>query len=98
MNKEGIMRSEKGNGEPVVFIDNVSILDSSENRQPHTLRRVDCDLLCEPQGRYPLQCRPCISIIPVNIVILSFSTKLYSKSNHVIVTQSTPLLHTPRKT
>lgn len=61
--KGGSMKSGKGSGETVAFIDNASFEKSYGKRQLETVRRVDCDLLCKQGGRYPPRCISCYSIL-----------------------------------
>ena len=46
----GTIKGQKGNGDAVAFIDKLpgSVIDSSGQSYTCTVRRVDCDILCEP--------------------------------------------------
>ena len=41
------------------FVDNSLVTDHSWNQYRCTVRRVDCDMLCERSSRYPLHCKSC---------------------------------------
>ena len=55
----GTMKGQRGSGDTVAFVDKHPVIDSRGHSHPCTVRRVDCDLLCEPCGQYPLRCRSC---------------------------------------
>ena len=57
----GEMKGERGTGDRIAFIDSTSVVDSKGQSYPCTVRRVDCDILCDPEGPYPQRCRPCQS-------------------------------------
>ena len=59
--KGGTIKGQRGNGETVAFIDEHPVVDSKGKGHSCTIRRVDCEILCEPSGRYPLRCRSCQS-------------------------------------
>ena len=53
-------RSEEWeNGDVVAFIDKSSVTDHSGKQYQCTVRRVDCDMLCERSSQYPLRCKLC---------------------------------------
>jgi hypothetical protein len=52
----GTIKGQRGYGETVVFVDERPVIDSRGESHPRTVRRVDCDILCEPSGRNPLRC------------------------------------------
>ena len=53
------MRGARGNGDVVAFIDKSSVTDHSGKQYQCTVRRVDCDMLCERASQYPLRCKLC---------------------------------------
>ena len=55
------IKGQRGCGDVVAFIDKHPIIDSKGQSHSRTVRRVDCDLLCEPCGQHPLRCRSCQS-------------------------------------
>lgn len=57
----GTIKGQRGYGETVVFVDERPVIDSRGESHPRTVRRVDCDILCEPSGRNPLRCQSCQS-------------------------------------
>lgn len=58
-NKGGSVKGEKGNGDVVAFVDNSLVTDHSGRQYQCTVRRVDCDMLCERSSQYPLRCKSC---------------------------------------
>ena len=54
----GTIKGERGKGDTVAFIDNHPVNDCSGQSHPCTVRRVDCDILCNP-SRYTLRCKSC---------------------------------------
>ena len=58
-NKGGSVKGERGNGDVVAFIDNSLVTDHSGKQYQCTVRRVDCDMLCERSSQYPLRCKSC---------------------------------------
>ena len=60
--KEGCMRGARGSGDVVAFIDKSSVTDHSGKQYQCTVRRVDCDMLCERSSQYPLHCKSCQSL------------------------------------
>ena len=58
----GCMRGGRGNGDVVAFIDKSSVADHSGKQYQYTVRRVDCDMLCERSSQYPLRCKSCQSM------------------------------------
>ncbi len=55
------IKGQRGHGDTVAFIDEHPVTDSKGQSHPRTIRRVDCAILCEPSGQYPLRCRSCQS-------------------------------------
>ena len=55
------MRGARGNGDVVAFIDKSSVTDHSAKQYQRTVRRVDCDMLCERASQYPLYAANCVS-------------------------------------
>lgn len=54
----GTTKGEQRKGDTVAFIDNHPVNDCSGQSHPCTVRRVDCDILCNP-SRYTLRCKSC---------------------------------------
>ena len=59
--KGGIVRGARGNGDVIASIDNSVVTDHSGKQYQCTVRRVDCDILCEKSSQYPLRCKSCQS-------------------------------------
>ena len=59
--KGGIVRGARGNGDVIASIHNSAVIDHSGKQYQCTVRRVDCDMLCEKSSQYPLHCRSCQS-------------------------------------
>ena len=57
--KGGTVKGARGNGGVVAFVDNSLVTDHSGKQYRCTVRRVDCDMLCERSSRYPLRCKSC---------------------------------------
>ena len=57
--KGGYVRGGRGNGDVVAFIDKSSVTDHSVKQYQCTVRRVDCDVLCERSSQYPLCYKSC---------------------------------------
>ena len=57
----GTMKGLRGSGDTVAYIDEHPVIDSRGQHHTRTIRRVDCDILREPSGQYPLRCRSCQS-------------------------------------
>ena len=57
--KGGTVKGARGNGDVVAFVDNSLVTDHSGKQYRCTVRRVDCDMLCERSSRYPLRCKSC---------------------------------------
>ena len=54
----GVVKGARGCGATVAFIDLSSpVFDSSGSYYQCTVRRVDCDILCERSGQYPSRCK-----------------------------------------
>ena len=62
--KGGCVRGARGNGDVVAFIDKSYVTDHSGKQYQCTVRRVDCDMLCERSSQYPLRCKSCQSLRP----------------------------------
>ena len=45
-----------GGARDVAFIDDSPVVDTTGKAYDCTVRRVDCELLCEHSGQYPLRC------------------------------------------
>ena len=58
---EIIVRGARGTGDVIASIDNSVVRDHSGKQYQCTVRRVDCDLLCEKSSQYPLRCKSCQS-------------------------------------
>ena len=62
MEKGGSMKGARGNGDMIVFVDHCSVTDDCGKQYQSTVRRVDCELLCERSSQHPLRrCRLCQS-------------------------------------
>ena len=59
--KGEIVRGARGTGDVIASIDNSVVRDHSGKQYQCTVRRVDCDLLCEKSSQYPLHCKSCQS-------------------------------------
>ena len=57
--KGGAVRGARGNGDIIASIDNSTVVDHSGKAYQCTVRRVDCDVLCEKSSQYPLRCQSC---------------------------------------
>ena len=57
--KGGSVRGAWGNGDVITSIDNSVVTDHSGKQYQCTVRRVDCDMLCERSSQYPLHCKSC---------------------------------------
>lgn len=55
----GSIKGARGNGDTIAFVDNSSVVDSTGKGYSCTVRRVDCDVICEHTGQYPLRCKEC---------------------------------------
>ena len=55
----GEIKTNRGNGETVAYIDRAPIIDANGKYCDCTIRRVDCDILCDPVGLYPIRCKHC---------------------------------------
>ena len=55
------MKGLRGCGNTVAYIDEHPVIDSGGQSHTRTIRRVDCDILREPSGQFPLRCRSCQS-------------------------------------
>ena len=55
----GTIKGQRENGDMVAFIDEHLVTDSRGQSHPCTVRRVDCDILCEPSAQCPQRCRSC---------------------------------------
>lgn len=55
----GTIKGQRGHGDTVAFIDESPVTDSKGQSHPQTVRRVDCDILCEPSNEHPLPCQSC---------------------------------------
>ena len=54
----GKLKGAGGAGD-VAFIDASPVVDTTGKAYDCTVRRVDCELLCERSGQYPLRCNSC---------------------------------------
>ena len=59
--KGGIVRGARGNGDVVAYLDNSVVTDHSGKQYECTVRRVDCDMLCEKTTQHHLRCKSCQS-------------------------------------
>lgn len=57
----GVMKGERGHGGVVAFIDTQPVIDARGRSHSSTIRRVDCDLLCEQPNKHPTRCHACHS-------------------------------------
>ena len=57
----GEMKGGRGNRDVIAYIDTCPVIDSKGQSYPRTIRRVDCDLVCEAVGSQPVRCRVCQS-------------------------------------
>ena len=55
----GSIKGTRGAGDRVAFIDSSPVVDSSGKCYNITVRRVDCEVICERAGQYPLRCTSC---------------------------------------
>jgi len=55
----GSMKSQRGRGDVVAYVDKTPGIDSTGKTFQSTVRRVDCDILCEKDGCYPKRCSSC---------------------------------------
>lgn len=59
--KGGKMKGERGHGDTVAFIDNTAVIDSAGKSYSCSVRRTDCEVICECNGIYPTRCKTCNS-------------------------------------
>ena len=57
--KGGEMKGARGLGDTVAYVDNSPAVDAGGKLYQCTVRRVDCDVLCERTGQYPSRCKTC---------------------------------------
>ena len=55
----GTMRGERRCGEYVAFIDRNKVVDTTGQCHSTTVRRVDCDILCDKEASKTLPCHSC---------------------------------------
>ena len=56
-NKGGKVRGDRGRGSVVAYIDNTKVIDSQGKSYCCSVRRTDCDIICD----IPVRCKPCNS-------------------------------------
>lgn len=59
--KGGKMKGERGHGDTVSFIDDTAVIDSEGRSYSCSVRRTDCEMICERKGIYPTRCKTCNS-------------------------------------
>ena len=89
-NKGGTLNGQRGNGDPVAFIDKHGVIDFSGQKYPCTVRRVDCDFLCGRSAQFPQRCRSCQ-------VFRSTLRSSVSRSSYAGGTRTNVSSHTPYK-
>lgn len=57
----GEMKSARGNGDVIAYIDNCTMIDSKGHSHPQTVRRVDCDIICKSTHSHHVRCKSCQS-------------------------------------
>lgn len=85
-NKGGIIRTNRGSGETVAYIDRVPTTDWTGKLCNCTIRRVDCDIICESRGLYPHRCKSCNTFR--STLRASFS-RLKDNEDHTLSTSHT---------
>lgn len=55
----GEIKGARGSGATVAFIDSTQVTDSTGQHYSRTIRRVDCEVICERSGKYPTRCKAC---------------------------------------
>ena len=60
----------RGNGDVIASIDNSVVTDHSGKQYQCTVRRADCDILCEKSSQYPLRCISFKSTIRSHIKVM----------------------------
>ena len=53
------MSGARGEGDVIAVVDDSVGTDCHGSQYDCTVRRVDCSILCEKSGQYPLRCKPC---------------------------------------
>ena len=57
----GVMKGQRGRGDVVAYVDPIQVVDTTGKEFLSTVRRTDCDVLCEKDGSYPKRCSSCQS-------------------------------------
>ena len=55
----GRIKAAWGNRDTIAFVDNSPVVDSTGKGYSCTVRRVDCNVICEHTGQYPQHCKAC---------------------------------------
>ena len=89
----GTIKGARGNGDTIAFLDHKPVINSDGQSHPCSVRRVDCEVICEPTDPYPLRCQVCQSFRPTLRAIRSRvrrddPTTISSHTNYIHLTSS----------